>query len=371
MRLAALAALAVLAAACERAGEAPAPQPAPRFEIPVSDELPGLAAPATGVAFWDHPALPFNSMMIVAGAQGVIAFNIEDGVEAARIDGVPAEGAAVSYLGRGPQATGVMALFDSAQNAFSFYGVDNVSRRFRPLDGGPAVEGEVSGFCFGRAQEMSAPSLFVLQNAQILIFNFDAAGDGLALAGEGAVEAPAGLASCAVDIDGVLIVAADDGTIYRIDGPESFAEPFASADVAEAGDLSLTASAVDDEASGETIISGQITLLDKADGAAHVFDRANGEALGVITVSGTEQMAGVAAANAMGLSGANLGALYRNGVVAYAVTAEDGPAIRLIPYNAVLNALALPEGTAPPPRSAAPAAERDSLLIDAPFPPGQ
>lgn len=386
MRLTSLAALlaclALLAAACERAGDAqqqPAPQPAPRVEVPVSDELPGLPAPASGIAFWDHPTLPFNSMLVVAGPQGALAYNIEDGVETARIDGVAADGAAVSYAGYGAQATGVLALFDGAENAFRFYGVDNFSRRFAPLGGGfetgLTVEGAVHGFCFGRAQGAAAPSLFVLQDGQILIVNFDTAENGLAVAGEGAIEAPQGLASCAVDIDGVLLVASESGDIYRIDGPDSFAAPFASAETAEAGDLSIAASAPvsgDGGRESEEQISGQIILLDKADGAAHVFNRADGAPLGVVTVAATDQLPGVTAAHAMGLTAANLGALYRNGVVAYAVTGEDGPAVRLIPYNAVLNALALPEGTVLSPRGAAPTTGGNGLIIDAPpFTPGQ
>lgn len=365
----------VIVAACEQAEESPPPRPAPRVEMPVSDELPGLPTPASGVAFWDHPTLPFNSMLIVAGAQGALAYNIEDGVEAARIDAVAAEGAAVSYAGYGPQAAGVLALFDRAENAFRFYGVDNLSRQFAPLgaglENGLTVDGAVHGFCFGRARGTAAPSLFVLQDGQILIFNFDAAEEGLAPAGEGAIETPEGLASCAVDIDGVLLAAARSGAIYRIDGPDSFAAPFASAATAEAGDLSIAASTAQGN-EGAQEISGQIILLDKADGAAHVFNRADGAPLGVVTVAATDQLPGVASAHAMGLTAANLGALYRNGVVAYAVTGEDGPAIRLIPYNAVLNALALPEGTALSPRGAAPTTGGTGLIIDTPpLTPGQ
>lgn len=364
----------ITVAACEQAEESP-PPPTPRVEVPVSDELPGLPAPASGVAFWDHPTLPFNSMLIAVGAQGALAYNIEDGVEAARIDAITVGGAAVSYVGYGPQAAGVLALFDGAENAFRFYSVDNLSRQFAPLgaglENGLAVDGAVHGFCFGRARGTAAPSLFILQDAQILIFNFDTAEEGLAPAGEGAIQAPGGLASCAVDIDGVLLVAARSGDVYRIDGPDSFAAPFASAATTEAGDLSIAASATEGDG-GAQEIGGQIILLDKADGAAHVFNRADGAPLGVVTVAATDQAPGVASAHAMGLTAANLGALYRNGVVAYAVTGEDGPALRLIPYNAVLNALALPEGTALSPRGAAPTTGGNGLIIDTPpFTPGQ
>lgn len=369
MRLAVLTALAVFSVtACERTTQTPPPEPAPRFEVPVSDELPGLATPSTGIAFWDHPTLSFNSMMITVGNEGVVAYNIEDGVEAARIDGVAANGAAVSYLGLGAQAAGVLALFNMSENAFKFYGIDNASRQLLPIEGGPAIEGEVHGFCFGRAREASAPSLYVLQATEILIFNFDAAETGVALAGEGALGSPDNLTSCAVDIDGILLVAAEDGKIYRIDEPDSFTTHFAEAPIAEVGGLSVIAT-VPDSTESETPISGQIILLDKADGGAHVFDRDTGAALGVITVAATDQLPGVTAATSIGATSANLGALYRNGAIAYGVQAEDGAAIRLIPYNAVVNALSLSEGTGLAARGKAPQVEDTGLLIAPTFQP--
>jgi len=365
MRLAALPAIALLAlAACERGSEdAPAPPETTRAAIPVSDELPGLSAAATGVAFWEHPTLAFNSMLIVAGADGAAAYNIEDGIEAARLDDIAADGAALSYFGYGANAAGVLALFEAAENRFSFYGVDNATRRFLPLAGGPAIDGPLRGFCLGRGRETPAPALFALQDGRVRIFNLDATQDGVTVSGEGAIDAPVALVSCAVDIDGVLVAAAEDGAVYRVDGAESFAAPFARMDVEKAGDIAIVA--VEPAADGPTI-RGQIALLDEADGALHLADRTDGSALGVVTVEATDQLPGVTAARAMGLSGANFGALYRNGVAAFAVTAEDGPALRLAPYGAVLNALSLPAGRALSPRGEATAAPENALIIDAP-----
>lgn len=55
-------------AACDRKTENAAPAAPQITEVdpaPVSDELPGLPAAATGIAFWRHPTLSFNSTMIV------------------------------------------------------------------------------------------------------------------------------------------------------------------------------------------------------------------------------------------------------------------------------------------------------------------
>lgn len=366
MRLAALTAFAVLFVfACERAEETPAPEPAPRIDIPVSDELPGLGAAVTGIAFWDHPTLSFNSMMIVANAEGATAYNIEDGLEVARIDGVASQGAAVSYLGLGAQAAGVLALYDASESAFKLYGIDNISRQFLPINGGPAIDGAVRDFCFGRADGADAPSLFVLQLSRILIFNFIAADAGVAVEGEGVLNAPDNLASCAVDLDGVLLAATEDGAVYRVDGENSFDAPFIQTTMTETGDLVVLATNIEDETSQS--VSSQIALLDKADGALHVFDRESGTALGVIAVAATDQMPGVETANAMGATSGNLGALYRNGAVAFAVTAEDNSTARLVPYGAVQNALSLPAGTALSPRGKAPVVVDDDNIIRTPF----
>ena len=360
--------------ACERAEESAdhAPAPAPRVEIPVSDELPGLAAPATGIAFWEHPALSFNSMMIVANAEGAVAYNIEDGTEVARIDGVDASGAAVTYVGRGDQAAGVLALHDRAENAFRFYGVDNASRALPPIEGGPETGSAIRGFCFGRAETRDAPTLFVLRSGAISIFNFEAAPDGLALVNELEIDAVGNLAACAVNRDGVLIAATDDGVIYRIDGPNAYADPLAETSISETGGLALLYARLEGE-DGAASVSGQILLFDEADGAIHVFDSDDGTALGVAAASATAQIDGVSSGSTMAATGANLGALYRNGVIAIGTETEGDAtataAVRLIPYNGLMNALSLPESAPVSPRGANAAEEEDNTLIRTEFTP--
>ena len=361
-------AFAVLAA-CERETvEAPAPAaPVPEFEATISDELPVLGASVTGIAFWDHPALPFNGMMIVASADGVVSYNIEDGNEVSRIPGVNAQGAAVSYLGIGPQAAGVVATLDADENAFKFYGVANTSRTFLPIDGGPAIRGNVRGFCFGRAIDGNAPSLFVVQKSRLSIFNFEEAPGGLSLVSETELETPDNIARCAVDIDGVVLGADDKGAIYRIAGNDSFAAPLAAADFSGAGEMAVIA--LETLEGDDRSLSGQIALLDKTNGALHIFDRANGQTLGVITMKGTDELEGVSAANGMGATAGNLGGLYRNGAFAFAVDAADGPAVRILPISGVLNALSLPGGDAISPRGKIREVEDNDLLIDIEFNP--
>ena len=69
------------------------------------------------------------------------------------------------------------------------------------------------------------------------------------------------------------------------------------------------------------------------------------------------------AANILGAEGANLGALYRNGVIALGIAGGAEPLVRLIPMNGVQNALSRPPTTPISPRGALPEEEDDALII--------
>ncbi len=366
---------AVLLSACEqKAGDATPPAPVEPVSLSFSDELPGLAAPASGIAFWRHPNVSFNSMMIVASEDGIVSYNIEDGNEVGRIDDVNAKGVAVSYLGFGAPAAGVLAYYDADESAFRFYGVDNNSRAFLPVDGAPSVRNPVRGFCFGRAEGAAAPALFAVQRGKISIFNFEAGADGLVAAGETTLDAPDSAQSCAVDIDGIVLVSTQDGKIYRLAGEESFSAPFASAPAKDAGEITVIAGEIvpangEEEAEdADPTYSGQIVLLDREDGTLYVFDRADGTPLGAVSPVGTDEITAPEAVTVMGASGANLGALYRNGVIALGAGVE-APSILLLPVNGVMNALSLPESNPINPRGELPEVEDNGLLIETGFKP--
>ena len=90
-----------------QADETSQPDEAPRAEplsILPTDELSGFTSPATGLAFWVHPNVSFNSLLIVAGEAGIASYNIENGDEVSRAAGRNLRGAEVSYFGIGPQA---------------------------------------------------------------------------------------------------------------------------------------------------------------------------------------------------------------------------------------------------------------------------
>ena len=368
MRLTALFLTALIfAAACERkSSEATAPASVVDIaDAPVSDELPGLPAAASGIAFWDHPTLSFNSTMIVATPSGVLAYSMEDGNEVTRIDGFNADGVATGYLGFGTTAIGFIAFLDADENVFRFYGVDNNSRAFLPLDPGPAIRGDVRGFCLGRAADAPSPSLFVIQRGKIQVFNLAAAPGGVAVESEAVIETRDDLASCAVGLDGVLLAATNAGEIYRVAGANAFASPFARAPVNNSGELAVVAASNEDD---PAIVTAHILFASLADGAIYLVDADDGAIAGAAKISATDTLLGVDHGEVFSATGGNLGGLYRNGVVAFGVAdGADGPVIRIAPVSSLKNATELPVGEPASPRGDAPAQEDDFISIPTNF----
>ncbi|GJL94219.1 MAG: hypothetical protein DHS20C05_06240 [Hyphococcus sp.] len=364
-----------LLAACsqENQSEAPAVAPVEILNVLASDELSGIGAPANGIAFWSHPNVAFNSLIVVATTDGLVSYNVEDRSEVSRVPGLNAQGAGVSYFGFGPQADGIVATFDQDARTFALYSIDNIGRTFSPLSGGPAVRGAIRGFCFGRALTSDAPSLFIIQKGELQVYNFarDAsAPDTVITASQALIETPDNLVSCAVDRDGVVITAAEDGSIYRLDNDQSFASPFAIANITDTGSIAVidAAASVDDEPDGgepsdvESGVSGQLALLDEATGAVHLFSAEDGHFMGAVKIAQTDEIEGVDGAASMGANGANLGGLYRDGVVAIGL--RDFDTLRLIPMNGVSNALEIETGEPVNPRGLAPVVEDNDLIIN-------
>jgi len=370
----------IVLAACERiSGGAPDAlepvEPATPVDVIASDELP-LGGPATGLDFWIHPNVAFNSLMIVASAEGLASYNIEDGEGVGRIDDIAAQGAVVSYFGFGPLAAGVIAAFDANSNGFRFYGVDNASRAFLPLAGGPLMASEMRGFCFGRALTAPAPSLFVIEPSGVRTFNLalgdDASAPGFAVEGQAFVETPENIRACAVETDGVLLLANDRGDIYRLEGEDAFAAPLRANGASDVAGLALLAAAE----------GGAIALLDGSDGVVQLFNRKTGERLGAMRhttrdaafadasdadENGKANAPAPPPATVLGGSGANLGALYRNGVIALGLAKGGEPLVRMIPVIGVQNALSLTPGTPVNPRGAPARQEDDALIIPGPL----
>jgi len=339
---------------------APAPDP---VGVIASDALPGLNAAPTGIDFWIHPNVSFNSLIIVASDDGLASYNIENGDEVSRAPGVSMNGVAVSYIGFGPLAAGIVATFDETENAIQFFGVDNVTRLFVPLSGGPTVRGAVRGFCMGRAATSPDPTLFVIQRSEMTIYNVTPTMNGemagVAISGETGLQIPETATACAVDTTGVAYVLASNGEIFRVDSENAFDAPFAVAFADGADEIAFLGASTDDDAPS---VQGQIVVLDRDTGIVEFFDAEDGHALGAIRIDAADDIEAVTQSTAMGASGANLGGLYRDGAIALGV-ASEAPAVRLIPANGAANALSVPSLAPANPRGDTPAREGTSDLI--------
>jgi len=348
--------------------------PITRAEVSASDTVTQMAVPTTGITFWTHPNVAFNSLVIVASEDGVVSFNIEDGSEVSRIPAVNAQGAAVSYLGLGAQARGLLAFFDIDASAFKIHTIDNGSRSFQPVDGEIPVRGALRGFCFGRAAGGQNPVLFALQKGEMTRYTIEVEGDMLT-ASAGIVQSiPEDVQSCTVDgIDGSVLITRSNGEIHRMtdDGPGDLV---VSTNITEIGDVAILL--IENTEPDPQSVSGLIVALNRETGGLHVFNREDGQAIGVMTVMAEDadseygEFIAVNAGDVMGAASANLGGLYRNGVLALGVgnaEAEQPAVIHLIPMNALKNTLDLPESEPVNPRGHVAKPEEDGLLIDIEF----
>ena len=316
-----------------------------RAEIPASDSVPGLAAAPTAIDFWVHPTLPFNSLMVVSSADGIIGYNIEDGAEAVSIENVNAGGVAVSYLGFDRDARGILVYFDEARGAFKLQEIDNVTRSFKAIEGELSVQGDVLGFCLGRGRQQAAPSLYVIQNSRLFSYHLTAENRTVtALAGFNA-SIPSSVHRCGVDpANGDIILGTNDDQLFRLTPGQENASGIAIAPTSEPGDIASLL--ISDSEKTSSIIA----LLDEADGSVHLFDAAMGINKGAVSIAASSETPEIGASTILGASSANLGGLYRNGAIVLSTTEGTESTLHLISVGAVMNALEIPFSDAIDPR---------------------
>ncbi|MEM8935107.1 MAG: phytase [Pseudomonadota bacterium] len=331
----------------------------------ISDQLPGLEAAPAGIGFWTHPNVAFNGLMIVASQNGLVSYDIENGEEISRIADINARALGVSYFGQGRLAKGAAAIYDADAEQFAIYAIDNLNRLF-DLSGDPIpVRGNVRGACFGRAQGADTPTLFVVQNGEIVVFNLEMTVLGASVSSQTVIATPDDISFCAVDLDGRIFAGSEDGRIFRVDGEDAFDEPFAEVPVVTLGGLSIVASAPAPNAETRPSTSGYIFALDNANGRVSLVDRETGALAGVFVITANDELPGVDNAVSFGVSGANLGGLYRNGFVGIGVAPADeseSAGVRIAPMNGIYNALDLAIGAPENPRGDEP--ETDGLDLD-------
>ncbi len=339
----------------------PTDQPA---EVSTIDELAKLSATAHGLAFWKHPTLPFKSMVIAATGVGVIGYDIEDGAEVARLEGIEAGGVDIAYIGQGDTSRAVMAVHDRSQQAIVFYGVDNISRQFAPDLTAIAIDEDADGFCFGRIPGREMFTLYVLRDDRLYGQDIGAYASSNVLQDVVIHSLPAAAVACAVDDrDGSVFVAAKDGAIYRFDRGEGLTTPFAQSAARQPVSIGIALNGSIDSDTSDPCC-GQIALLNGADGVVHLFDRKDGRDLGAVRLIRFDEIEGVHAATAMALGYANYGGIYRSGALALATNGES-PALRMTPFGGIANALEFTLGEPVNPRGSNPEPDKDpNTIID-------
>jgi hypothetical protein len=361
-RLALAAAAAALLAACgvrkapeETPGQAPAAAPAASVEVAAIDEFGPLAGEVADLAFWIHPQVPFNSLVIAATTAGLFAFNIEDGAPVAQSEGFAAQGVALYYHGvftpdAGASASRARAVLLAADDAFALraFAIDNESRAFTPL-ATPGAPPAGAAICAGPQARLPA-RLAVIDGAALRLHDVQLRDDALAFAPAGIVALPARGVACAIDpADGALYTLLETGDVLRrLETAEGVVENVFAAGAARPADIALARNAAP-EGADDDACCGEILVFDRAGATVRVFDMRDGGALGAFRLKSSFDVAGVAAATAFGAGGGNFGAVYRDGVVALA-TDGAAPALRLTPLNGVMEALGRPVGAARDPR---------------------
>ncbi len=328
-------------AACDRAAkERPATAPVDAREVAAADAYGEAGDIVNAVAFWSHPSVNFEGLVIAATDEGLKAFSIETGEVVAAFDGVDADGLVVFYSGNGATAKGYVAA--ASAQGYRIFAIDNATRTLTPL-GAPFSAPASAGFCIAR--QGAAFTLYEPAAGKITARTLRVSDQGVLASDPVDFVQVENVDAChADDRTGDVIAVSGDGTLRRITaGGESFGLSMVEGLTAEASAIALNA------LPGHAIDGGQVALLDAGAGIIRLFGLADGRALGAVRVKETFDLEAVASAATIAIGHANYGGVYRDGALAV-VTAGDGAPIRLVPWNGVLDALELPLGAPIDPR---------------------
>ncbi|MGF1545125.1 MAG: hypothetical protein ACFB00_11595 [Parvularculaceae bacterium] len=375
-------ALTMLAAACERDAppeaeptdaaaddprEAASRPPATGPSSSVADVYGPLdGAPARDVAFWSHPALAFQSLVVTGSAGGLAAFDVEtgDAVDgwSNAIDG--SVGAlSVAYLGAGPSARSVLVASGDGLVAVE---IDAQTRA--PAGPGASADLAATGVCLGPG-DGDALAGFAVVDGGLVAFQV-ALADGPAIDVGDALKVEAAIVDCAIDpSDGGLFALAAAGDVLRA----AANAPAAFETVATAPDGAPFPTAIDvilkrDAETGPARVF--VAALESAPAAVRLYE-ISGEIdagdvdLGAVRLSASFDHPAATAAAGFGVGFGNYGGVYRDGMVAIAADDEAGAGVRATPLNGFLDALAVDVAGPVDPRDVNPTPE-DPFAIDAP-----
>ncbi len=354
MRLAPLMFVAILVVACGRKGASPEPEPnLPTAEVAAADAFGASGEMVSDVAFWSHPSVAFESLLLSAGEAGLRADRIETGDAIFEIPG-RSDAIEVVYAGVGPSATGYLLV--SGDGAMRLFRIHQDGAGFDPVALANAAF-SASAFCAGGG---AAPKVYEIDAGKLSVRALTIVADGAELGAARAIAAAEGATACHVDpLTQAVILVSRDGAIRRVDPANG-----ASFGIALPDRLAPVSSAlaIGRDETGAPVI--QVALLDGPSATISLFDASDGHALGAVRIKATFDLGAVVTASRIAIGAANYGGVYRDGALAV-VTSGDGAPVRLVPWNGVMGALSLAVPAVPDPRApAGDAPEADVISID-------
>ncbi|WP_306249571.1 hypothetical protein [Parvularcula sp. IMCC14364] len=307
--------------------------------IPATDELGRFETPVSGLALWQHPEVPFQSLVLAAnGAAGLIAINFDqEGV--ATLPGQFSDGLSLTYLAANGTPVEVVAAFDSSINALRFVrmATDPVAFENWRLSGDVQEIASMRPLCFGRSAEDEALALFGLMPDGNLSRSIIAADDGSLT-----VEAPVSfqrtdIKTCVSnDYTGDTYFLTDNGTVEVAD---AFSSDMGFADFVDlpAGEAIELATALQAEGAGYLL-----AMVSSGPYVIHAYDLSSGEIAGEFTLGEFSDITAVETISAFAADASNFGGLYREGAIAI-VEGDSNFALKLASWSAVRNILNLPK----------------------------
>ena len=278
-------------------------------EVAATDEygdgLNGVAA----VAFWSHPSISFNSLIIAGHDEGLTAYNIESGEEVASIDGFDVVDLALAYRGTGTEAVGYLAVATADENdPMRFYEIDNANSAFilKPTVFVARSAG-ATGYCLGALPLQGGLTLVQTREEGVTIFPLTISDAGISSANGASLTWPA--EDCAIDAVGDFYAVDSAGNIKK--GLSDDHEIILGAAVPGASHMALVAKANDDGAKMTTAV-----ILDES-ATAHLVDLDEAHVKGAVRMRDTFDVKALEKVSAMAVGYGNYGAVYRDGALAF------------------------------------------------------
>ena len=325
--------------------------------VATTDEPITLPAPANGIAFWSHPDVPFQGLVIAATPKGVFAHTLEGDEQSEGQTGdaasINAKGAALAYFpkndkSKNAKATAVFSTFDENNQAFRFFTIDNALREFSEDILSIPYSDNFTQFCLSSNPVNYGIDIYIIDHDKLTIHTLAQLPDGGFDLGEKEVRQILDLQSCAVapatknrsaqTVYGIT----KTGNIVRLPSGDTVAKT----EIMN-GHLAIFSSKKDSEnpISGSTIVN-QFFVLDEESAKIHILSSDSGALLGIISLEDYNEIKGVTGASSIAAGSGNFGGLYRAGALALASSTDnDEPAIRLTPFLAIARTLNLEVNT--------------------------